>query len=62
MKRYKYKGFYGDHGHLVVYNDGTTVLYMNVAGEKTRKRYTTFKGAKAALTRMSDSYTLTECK
>lgn len=62
MKIYDYKGFYGDHGRFVVYDDGTTVLHMNIAGTKERRRYKTFKSAKSALTRMSDSYRLTERK
>ena len=66
MKRYNYKGFYGDYGHIVVHNDGTANLEMIIPGFPTgkiyRKKYKTFTGAKIALGRMSDSYTLTECK
>lgn len=60
MKRYNYKGFYGDYGHIVVHNDGTATLEMICSGKKTRKTYKSFKGAKIALGKMSDSYTLKE--
>ena len=62
MKRYNYKGFYGDYGHMIVHNNGTTNLEMIIGGKVYRKKYKTFKGAKIALGRMSDSYTITECK
>ena len=62
MKRYNYKGFYGDYGHMIVHNDGTTNLEMIIGGRVYRKKYKTFRGAKIALGRMSDCYTLTECK
>lgn len=62
MTRYNYKGFYGDYGHMIVHNDGTTNLEMICNGKVYRKKYKTFKGAKIALGRMSDSYTITECK
>lgn len=62
MKRYNYKGFYGDYGHMIVHNDGTTKLEMVCGGKVYCKKYKTFTGAKIALGRMSDSYTLTECK
>ena len=63
MKRYNYSGFYGDYGHIIVHNDGTATLEMICYGRKFhRKRYKSFTGAKIALGRMSDSYTLTEVK
>ena len=62
MVRYNCKGFYGDYGHIVVHNNGTANLEMICGGKIYRKKYKTFKSAKAALTRMSDCYTLTECK
>lgn len=64
MKRYNYKGFYGDYGYILVHNDGTATLEMIIAGypsgKKIRKRYKSLRGAKIALGRYSDSYTLTE--
>lgn len=60
MKRYNYKGFYGDYGRIIVHNDGTANLEMICSGKIFRRKYKTFKGAKAALTRYSDCYTLTE--
>lgn len=60
MKRYNYKGFYGDYGYILIHNNGTATLEMIVSGKKYRKTYKSFRGAKIALGRMSDSYTLKE--
>lgn len=62
MTRYNYRGFYGDYGHMIVHNDGTTNLEMICGGKVYRKKYKSLRSAKAALTRMSDAYTLTEYK
>ena len=61
MKKYTYKGFYGDYGTLTEHNNGETVLTCYAAGRKTyHKRYKTLTSAKRALGRMSDAYTITE--
>ena len=61
MKRYKYKGFYGDYGRITVHNDGQAVLDMYYNGKKFHhKRYKTFRGAKIALGRYSDSYAIVQ--
>ena len=61
MKKYKYEGFYGDTGTLLVHNDGSVMLTSVINGSVIqRKRYKTLRGAKSALGRMSDCYTLTE--
>ena len=64
MKRYNYKGFYGDYGYILVNNDGTAFLEMvipgNPSGKIFRKTYKNFRAAKSALTRYTDSYTLTD--
>ena len=62
MKRYNYRGFYGDYGHIVVHNDGTANLEMIIGGKSYRKKYKSLTGAKIALGRMSECYTITECK
>ena len=62
MKKYTYKGFYGDFGTLTEHNNGKTTLIMNVAGKTIKKSYKTLKGAKSALTRFSDCVTITEIK
>lgn len=60
MKQFKYEGFYGDHGRITVHNDNTATLEMICAGKKTRKKYKSLRGAKSALSKYSDAYTLTE--
>ena len=60
MKKYTYKGFYGDYGTLIEHNNGKTTLTMHVADKTIKKSYKTLKSAKSALTRFSDCYTLTE--
>ena len=61
MKKYTYKGFYGDYGTIIEHNDGAAMLDCYVNGRRVHHRkYNTLAGAKRALTRMSDSYTLTE--
>lgn len=62
MRRFNYKGFYGDYGCIVEHNDATATLEMICSGKKYRKTYKSLTGAKIALGRMSDSYTLTEVK
>lgn len=60
MKRYTYEGFYGDYGTLIVHNDGRTTLTMNYGTKTEKRRYNSFRGAKIALGRMVDSYTIKE--
>ena len=55
---FTYRGFYGDYGKLTVFTNGETVLDMACGGKHTTKRYKTLRGAKIALGRYSDSYTL----
>lgn len=66
MTRYNIKTFYGSYGHIIVHNDGKANLEIIWNGyiptEPYRKTYKTLTGAKIALGRMCDSYTLTECK
>jgi len=63
MKKYSYRGFYGDSGTLTEHNNGETVLRCFVNGKETHnRRYKNLKSAKSALYRMSDSFTLTEIK
>ena len=63
MKRYNYKGFYGDYGHMIEHNNGQTTLYCYIGGKLTDKRkYKNIASAKSALYRMSDAFTLTEVK
>jgi hypothetical protein len=62
MKRYTYTGFYGDYGTIIVHNDGRTTLTMNFGMRTEKRRYKSFTGAKIALGRMSDSYTIKEVK
>ena len=61
VKRYFYKGFYGDYGHITEHNNGSAVLEMYANGKRFHhKRYKTLRGAKIALGRFSDSYTITK--
>ena len=66
MTRYNFKGFYGAYGHILVNNDGTAKVEIIwntcIHTPKFTKKYKSLKGAKIALSRMLDSYTLTECK
>lgn len=66
MQRYNFKGFYGSYGHLIVNGDGTVFCEIIWNGclpeEPYRKTYKSLRGAKIALGRMLDVYTLTECK
>ena len=62
MKRWNVKGFYGSYGHIVEHNDKTASIEIiwntSVPLPPYRKNYKTLRGAKIALGRMLDSYTL----
>ena len=60
MKRYYFKGFFGDYGHIIEREDGSAVLYMFWWDGRLlhHKRYKSLKRAKIALGRMSDCYTI----
>lgn len=66
MKRYNIKTFYGSYGKLIEHNNGTCeleIIWNGYTPQKPyRKTYKSLKGAKIALGRMCDVYTLTECK
>jgi hypothetical protein len=66
MTRYNFTTFYGSYGHMIVHNNGKTSLEIIWNGyipqKPYRKTYKTFRGAKIALGRIADAYTLTECK
>ena len=64
MKRFNYKGFYGDYGYILVNDNGAAFLEMVMPGYTSgkifQKTYKNLRAAKSALTRYSDSYTLTD--
>ena len=66
MTRYNFSTFYGSYGHILVHKNGTAHLEIIWNGyipvKPYRKTYKSLKGAKIALGKMTDSYTLTECK
>ena len=63
MKKYAYKGFYGDYGSLTEHNNGAVTLYSYINGKMIFKgKYKNIASAKSALYRRSDSFTLTEVK
>ena len=64
MKRYNFSGFYGSYGKIEINNDGTAFLEIiwnaYIPIKPYRKTYKTLRGAKIALGRMLESYTLKE--
>lgn len=64
MKRYNFSGFYGSYGYIKVNNDGTAFVEIIWNGylpsAPYHKTYKTLRGAKIALGRMLESYTLKE--
>lgn len=64
MKRYNFSGFYGSYGKIEINNDGTAFVEIIWNGyiptEPYRKTYKSLRGAKIALGRMLESYTLKE--
>ena len=60
MRRWNFKGFYGEYGYIVEHNNGTATMEMISGGHKYHKKYKTLRGAKIALGNMSDSYELKE--
>lgn len=60
MRRWNFKGFYGEYGYIIEHNNGAATLEMIAGMHKYRKKYSTLKGAKIALGKMSDSYNLKE--
>ena len=60
MRRFNFTGFYGEYGHIIEHNNKTATLEMIAGNKKYRKRYSTLRGARIALGKMSDSYTLKE--
>lgn len=63
MKAYTFKGFYGSYGKIIE-NEGSYDLEIIWNGyfpqEPYRKAYKTLRGAKIALGRMLESYTMKE--
>ena len=66
MKTYTFNTFYGSYGKIVEHNDGTCnmeIIWNGYFPEKPyRKKYKSLRGAKIALGRMCDAYTLKEYK
>lgn len=60
MRRWNFSGFYGEYGYIIEHKNGTATLEMISGFHKHHKKYKTLRGAKIALGKMSDSYTLKE--
>lgn len=64
MTRYNFNGFYGSYGHINVEKSGVAHLEIIWNGyiptEPYHKTYKTLRGAKIALGRMLESYTITK--
>ena len=60
MRRWNFKGLYGEYGYIIEHNNKTATLEMIAGFRKYRKKYSSLRGAKIALGRMSDSFELTE--
>lgn len=64
MKTYNFKGFYGSYGQIKVNNSGIAHLEIIWNGyiptKPYKKTYKTLKGAKIALGRMLESYSISE--
>jgi len=60
MRRWNFTGFYGEYGYIKEHNNKTATLEMIAGNTKYRKTYKTLRGAKIALGKMSDAYTLKE--
>ena len=64
MKRYNFKGFYGSYGHIKVNNAGIAYLEIiwnaYLPTKPYRKTYKSLRGAKIALGKMLEVYTIKE--
>lgn len=62
-KRYYFKGFYGESGHISVYSDDSARLVINIGGKCSHaKFYKNERGARIALGKYSDSYTFYDAR
>ena len=64
MKRFNFTSFYGSYGHIKVDNVGNAYLEIiwnaYIPIKPYRKTYKTLRGAKIALGKMLESYTIKE--
>ena len=66
MTRYNFKGFYGSYGYILEHDDGTVFVEIIwntcIPYEPYRKTYKNMRGAKIALARLLDVYTVRKCE